>query len=132
MYRGTYCFLTFFSEIQPGFANHRFLRIQLIDLINKYRPKRVFKLDDMLRNDPKYKIRNIEILRTPQYHPELQPIEKCWACMKQYMAQHCDFTLKGLHKNLEIAWTKVIPETMKEIILQECGTPAFLFPRTSE
>ena len=93
-----------------------FLRIQLIDLIKQHRPKRMFKLDFMLRNDPLYKDRNIEILRTPQYHPELQPIEKCWGVLKQYMAQHCDFTLEGLRKNLEIAWTKVTPETMKGIM----------------
>lgn len=92
------------------------LRTQLIDLINKYRPARIFKLDDMLQNDLKYKARNIEILRTPQYHPELQPIEKCWGVMKQYMAQHCDFTLNGLRKNLEVAWTKVTPETMDGIM----------------
>ncbi len=93
-----------------------FLRIQLIDLIKQHRPQRPFKLDFMLRNDPLYKDRNIEILRTPQYHPELQPIEKCWGVMKQYMAQHCDFTLEGLRRNLEIAWTKVTSETMKGIM----------------
>ena len=93
-----------------------FLRIQLIDLINQHRPPRVFKLDDMLRNDPLYKDRNIEIVRTPQYHPELQPIEKCWGVVKQYMAQHCDFTLDGLRKNLETAWTKVTSETMAGIM----------------
>jgi len=93
-----------------------FLRIQLIDLINRYRPKKNFKLDDILKNDPKYRNRNIEILRTPQYHPELQPIEKCWGVMKQYMAQHCDFTLNGLRDNLEKAWTKVTSKTMEGIM----------------
>lgn len=36
--------------------------------------------------------------------------------MKQYMAQHCDFTLDGLRKNLEIAWMKVTHKTMKGIM----------------
>jgi len=93
-----------------------FLRIQLIDIINQHRPQRLFKLDSILRNDQLHKHRNIEILRTPQYHPELQPIEKCRAVMKQYMAQHCDFTLEGLRRNLEIAWTHVTTETMKGIM----------------
>lgn len=93
-----------------------FLRPQLIELINEHRPPRIYKLDDMLNSNPKYRSRGIEILRTPQYHPELQPIEKCWAVMKQYMAKHCDFTLKGLHKNLEKAWTKVTARTMKGIM----------------
>lgn len=96
--------------------NDDFLRIQLIDLIRQHRPVREYKLDYMLQNDSEYKNRNIEILRTPQYHPELQPIEKCWAVMKQYMGQHCDFTLDGLRKNLDSAWKKVTPETMKGII----------------
>ena len=74
-----------------------FLRPQLIELINEHRPSKVYKLDDMLKNNPKYRSRGIEILRTPQYHPELQPIEKCWAVMKQYMAKHCDFTLVTSH-----------------------------------
>lgn len=93
-----------------------FLRIQLLDLIHQHRPPSVFKLDHLLRNDPLYKNRHIEIVRTPQYHPELQPIEKCWGVVKQYMAQHCDFTLEGLRKNLETAWTKVTAETMAGIM----------------
>ena len=36
--------------------------------------------------------------------------------MKQYMAKHCDFTLKGLHKNLERAWAKVTSRTMRGIM----------------
>lgn len=96
--------------------DNNFIRIQLIDLINKHRPARVFKRDHMLKTDPLYKDRNIEMLRTPQYHPELQPIEKCWGVMKQYMAQHCDFTLQGLRKNLETAWTKVTSDTMEGIM----------------
>ena len=93
-----------------------FLRSQLIELINIHRPPRVYKLDDMLENDPKYRSRGIEILRTPQYHPEFQPIEKCWAVVKQHMAQHCDFTLKGLQENLEKAWVKITSTTMKGIM----------------
>jgi transposase len=92
------------------------LRVQLLDLIAKHRPPRIFKLDDMLRHDPRYAARHIEILRTPQDHPELQPIEKCWAVMKQDIAQHCDFTLEGLRKNLAAAWAKITPHTMAGII----------------
>lgn len=96
--------------------DENFLRIQLVDLIRRHRPAKIFKLDHMLENDPLYKDRNISILRTPQYHPELQPIEICWGVVKQYMAQHCDFTLDNLRKNLETAWTKVTSETMAGIM----------------
>lgn len=92
------------------------LRSKLIELINEHRPTRIFKLDHLLKNDPELKVRNIEILRTPQYHPELQPIEKCWAVLKQHMAQHCDFTISGLRKNLDSSWSKVTKKTMKGIM----------------
>lgn len=92
------------------------VRSQLVELIKKYRPPREFKLDHMLKNDARFANRNIEILRTPQYHPELQPIEKCWAVLKQHMAQHCDFTIKGLRKNLDKAWGKVTKKTMARIM----------------
>lgn len=39
------------------------IRPQLIELINKHRPQRKYLLDDLLKNDPLYKNRNIEILR---------------------------------------------------------------------
>jgi len=93
-----------------------FLRSQLIELINEHRPPREYKIDNLLRSDPRYINRNIEILRTPQYHPELQPIEKCWAVLKQYMAQHCDFTMKGLRSNLNKSWSKVTKKTMNGIM----------------
>ena len=94
-----------------AFDEH-FLKMHIIDLIKSNRSERIFKLDHILKHDRLHKDRNISILRTPQYHPELQPIEICWGVMKQYMAQHCDFTLDGLRKNLETAWTKVTDETI--------------------
>ena len=36
------------------------------------------------------------ILRTPQYHPALQPIENCWAVVKNHGAATCDYTMAGL------------------------------------
>jgi transposase len=92
------------------------IRPQLIELINKHRPQREFLLDDLLTNDPLYKNRNIEILRTPPYHPELQPIEKCWAVMKQELGRNCDFTMKGLRENLDKVWGKFTRNTFQGII----------------
>ena len=56
------------------------------------------------------------ILRTPPYHPELQPIETCWAIAKNYMADNCDYTMKGLRNRLPEAFSKVTPQTCKDII----------------
>jgi transposase len=92
------------------------IRPQLIELINRQRPSKTYFLDDLLKNDPLYKGRNIEILRTPPYHPELQPIEKCWAVMKQELGRNCDFTMKGLKNNLDIVWEKFTRKTFRGII----------------
>ena len=40
------------------------------------------------------------ILRTPQYHPEPQPIENCWAAVKNHCAAQCDSTMAGLRVHL--------------------------------
>src|SRR5713101_5406695 len=71
--------------------NENFIRAQLIDLINQHRPVKIYKLDHILQTNPLYTGRNIAILRTPQYHPELQPIEKCWGVMKQYILRFAHF-----------------------------------------
>jgi transposase len=71
---------------------------------------------------PEYKIDKIaetaghSILRTPQYHPELQPIEKCWGVMKNYMAKHCDFTLRKFRNNLPSAFSQVTSKTCQKLI----------------
>ena len=31
-----------------------------------------------------------------QFHPELNPIERCWAKAKQYARTHCDYTFSSL------------------------------------
>ncbi len=71
---------------------------------------------------PEYKIDKIaaaaghSILRTPQYHPELQPIEMCWGVVKNYMAKHCDFTLRNFRNNLPSAFSQVSSETCRKLL----------------
>jgi len=71
---------------------------------------------------PEYKIDKIAasaghaILRTPQYHPELQPIEVCWGVVKNYMARHCDFSLKNFRNNLPMAFSQVSCKTCRALI----------------
>jgi len=57
-----------------------------------------------------------QVLRTPPYHPELQPIEKCWAVVKNHCAAKCDYTLKGLRTHLDEGFNKVTPETCRAVI----------------
>jgi transposase len=56
------------------------------------------------------------VLRTPPYHPELQPIETCWGVVKNNIAKHCDFTMKNLIKQLDDSFKKVTKETCAKIV----------------
>lgn len=57
-----------------------------------------------------------EIIRTPPYHPELQPIETCRGVVKNHAARKCDFTMNNLIGQLDIGFSKVTAETCIEII----------------
>ncbi len=89
--------------------------------------------DDMLKTElyclcrlkapiPAYEIDKIAeraghtILRTPQYHPELQPIETCWGVAKNYMARKCDYTLQSFRENLPRAFEQVTSKTCKGLL----------------
>ena len=56
------------------------------------------------------------MLRTPPYHPELQPIEICWGVLKNEVGRNCEFTMKNLFIQLELAFSKVTAHTCTEII----------------
>ena len=55
-------------------------------------------------------------LRTPPYHPELQPIETCWAVVKNYVAQNNDCTMKKVFILLEEGFEKVTSKTCQKLI----------------
>jgi hypothetical protein len=55
------------------------------------------------------------MLRTPQDHPELQPIETCWGIVKNPMADHGDLTTRHFHQPLPIALAKVKPSTWRKL-----------------
>jgi hypothetical protein len=57
-----------------------------------------------------------EVIRTPPYHPELQPIETCWGVVKNHVARKCDFTMNNLIEQLDIGFSKVTAKTCAEII----------------
>ena len=56
------------------------------------------------------------ILRTPPYHPELQPIETCWAVVKSYVAKYNDFKMERVKSLLEEGFYKVNSHTIEGII----------------
>jgi len=86
------------------------LKPELFDLCKRFAPAPEFRLDQIARSD------GHSILRTPQYHPELQPIEICWAIVKNYMADHCDFTMKNFREELPSAFGQVKARTCKKLI----------------
>ena len=86
------------------------LKSELLELCTRLAPTVEYKLDQLAAEH------GISILRTPPYHPELQPIETCWAVVKNHMADNCDFTMTGLRKRLPEAFSKVSSDTCKEII----------------
>ena len=93
------------------------LKSELMELCTRFAPVPEYQLDILAAE---YKV---SILRTPPYHPELQPIETCWAVVKNYMADNCDFTMKGLRERLPKGFAKVTSRTcqkiMAEVIEQE-------------
>ncbi len=86
------------------------LKAELYALCKSYEPKPEYKIDKIAATA------GHSILRTPQYHPELQPIEMCWGIVKNYMAKHCDFTLQQFRNNLPLAFSQVTSETCRKLI----------------
>jgi transposase len=94
-----------------GYVWHdNMLKSELLDMCLRWAPVPEFRLDRLAAT------KGISILRTPPYHPELQPIETCWAIVKNYMADNCDFTMKGLRERLPEAFAKVAASTCCKII----------------
>ena len=86
------------------------LKAELVELLKKIAPVPIYEVDEMARQY------GHEIIRTPPYHPELQPIEKCWGVVKNHIARNCDFTLANLKSQLEEGFAKVTPSTCVKII----------------
>ena len=93
------------------------LKPELFALCRRFAPLPEFELDKIAKD------KGHRILRTPQYHPELQPIETCWAVVKNYMSDNCDFTIANLRALLPNGFGKVTSKTcrgiIKKVIAQE-------------
>ena len=86
------------------------LKAELIEILNKFAPEPTYAIDEIAN---KY---GHEVLRTPPYHPELQPIEICWGVLKNHVGRNSDFTMKNLYEQLDKAFLKVTAETCLKII----------------
>lgn len=86
------------------------LKEELYDLCKRFSPKPEFALDKIASK------KNHTILRTPPYHPELQPIEICWAVVKSHVAKYNNFKMEKVKDLLNEGFDKVNSHTIKGII----------------
>ena len=86
------------------------LKVELIEILKKIAPEPTYEIDVIARKQ------GHEVVRTPPYHPELQPIEICWGILKNEVARNCDFTIDNLKLQLENAFEKVTANTCQKII----------------
>ncbi len=86
------------------------LKAELIAVLQKVAPAPIYEVDEIAKKW------GHEVIRTPPYHPELQPIEMCWGIVKNHIARNCNFTLANLKLQLEDGFTKVTPSTCTRII----------------
>jgi transposase len=86
------------------------LKAELVEILAKFSPAPTYILDKIATEQ------GHEILRTPPYHPELQPIETCWAVVKNQIARNCDFTMSNLLEQLNKAFDSVTAKTCLAII----------------
>jgi len=86
------------------------LKTELVEILTKVGPQPTFVLDEIAADQ------GHEVLRTPPYHPELQPIETCWGIVKNKIARNCDFTMSNLLLQLDKAFNKVTTKTCSGLI----------------
>ena len=82
----------------------------MVEILKKMAPEPIYAIDEIAR------LHGHEVIRTPPYHPELQPIETCWGVVKNHVARNCDFTMDNLSKQLDSGFNKVSKETCAKII----------------
>jgi transposase len=86
------------------------LKAEMVDILNKIAPPPTYIIDEIAAEH------GHEILRTPPYHPELQPIETCWGVVKNQVARNCDFTMANLIIQLENAFNSITAKTCSGLV----------------
>jgi hypothetical protein len=86
------------------------LKVELVEILRKVSPEPTYEIDVIA---PEH---GHEVIRTLTEHPELQPLEICWAVLKNEVARHGDFTIDNLIIQLENAFKKVTAKTCQKII----------------
>jgi transposase len=97
-------------EQNKAYCRDDCLKAELVELLAKIAPEPIYAIDEVAKSF------GHKVLRTPPYHPELQPIEICWGVVKNHIARNCDFTMKNLIEQLDCGFEKVTPDTCVKII----------------
>ena len=82
------------------------LKPELVEILTRFAPEPTYKIDEIAR------LQGHRVLRTPPYHPELQPIEICWGVVKNHIARNCDFTMNNLINQLDQGFREVTSENV--------------------
>ncbi len=88
------------------------LKVEMVEILNKISPTPTYDIDEIASEF------GHEVLRTPPYHPELQPIETCWAVVKNKIARNCDFTMANLLNQLDGAFNAVTTKTCTGLMVK--------------
>jgi transposase len=97
------------------------LKAELVDILTRVGPQPTYVLDEIANKQ------GHEVLRTPPYHPELQPIETCWGIVKNEIGRNCDFTMNNLIRGIHL--TQVY--TIYSIMSHEQNGHAYSWDRLS-
>ena len=103
------------QQNHPAVYEESMLKPELLQLCRNLCSKPEYELDRIAKEQGR------QILRTPQYHPELQPIETCWGVVKNHCATKCDYTIQGLREHLEDGFEKVTAATCQAAIADMRG-----------
>jgi hypothetical protein len=98
------------QQNHPEMYLEAMIKAELLAVCRQLCPKPEYELDRLAQAE------GHQLLRTPQYHPELQPIEECWAVVKNHCAEKCDYTMQGRRVHLEEGFDKVTSETCRAVI----------------
>ncbi len=88
------------------------LKAALYELCRQHAPAPTYAINGLAATH------GCEVLRTPQYHPELQPIEYAWGIVKAEIAQTQtgEYTLTSLKERLPSALDQVTPAVCRNIV----------------
>jgi hypothetical protein len=76
------------------------LKPELVEILKKLAPEPLYAISEIARSH------GHEVIRTPPYHPELQPIETCWGVVKNHVTRNCNFTMNNLIEQLDSGFLK--------------------------